>query len=445
MASIERTISAKVNAIGKSEIYIRLILSRKIRPRIKTGLYISPDRWRDGKFKYPRANQKESEEIRHTEEVLTEIEQFLLNLCCKTNPERLTSDFIKRAVERHRNPETPEKNVTFAGVLEMFLRSRDFSSNRVKHYRTLALAIERYNQYQTKRGKRGKRLTPATTTPQDLAAFEVFLFDEGPIYDIYPEIYGAPRTRGRGKEKHTPRPKPRAKNTVVALMTPLRALFRWCNINDIIHCNPFDKYRMPRAMYGTPYYITARERDIIAGWDFSGDPATERQRDIFIFQCYIGCRVSDLFRMTESNVIGGAIEYIPHKTKKNRGEIIRVPLHPVAAALIEKHRDTRPGSRLFPFTSTVMYNNVIKHIFATCGITRKVTVLNPVSGEEEQRPINEIASSHLARRTFIGNLYKQVKDPALIGKLSGHVEGSTAFARYRDIDEEIKTDLINLL
>lgn len=84
-------------------------------------------------------------------------------------------------------------------------------------------------------------------------------------------------------------------------------------------------------------------------------------------------------------------------------------------------------------------------MFTECGITRAVTILNPATGKEEQRPLNEIASSHIARRTFVGNLYKQVKDPNLVGKLSGHKEGSRAFARYRDIDEDMKRDLINLL
>ena len=51
----------------------------------------------------------------------------------------------------------------------------------------------------------------------------------------------------------------------------------------------------------------------------------------------------------------------------------------------------------------------------------------------------------MARRTFIGNLYKKVKEPNMVGALSGHVEGSKAFARYRDIDEDIKKDLVSLL
>ena len=79
------------------------------------------------------------------------------------------------------------------------------------------------------------------------------------------------------------------------------------------------------------------------------------------------------------------------------------------------------------------------------GLTRPVTILNPTTREEEKRPLNEVASSHLARRCFIGNLYKQVQDPNLIGKLSGHVEGSKAFARYRDIDEEMRRDLVAML
>ncbi|MCQ2153575.1 MAG: hypothetical protein MJY44_03240, partial [Bacteroidales bacterium] len=71
------------------------------------------------------------------------------------------------------------------------------------------------------------------------------------------------------------------------------------------------------------------------------------QRDIFIFHSCIGCRVSDLMRMTKSNIVGNSIEYV-------------------------------------------------------------------------------------AGKTFCGNLYRSVKDPDLVGSLSGHAHGSAAFTRYRD-------------
>ena len=56
----------------------------------------------------------------------------------------------------------------------------------------------------------------------------------------------------------------------------------------------------------------------------------------------------------------------------------------------------------------------------------------------------------------MGNLYKQVKDPNLVGALSGHKEDSRAFARYRvtdgvaeanakEIDEDMKRDPVSML
>lgn len=68
-----------------------------------------------------------------------------------------------------------------------------------------------------------------------------------------------------------------------------------------------------------------------------------------------------------------------------------------------------------------------------------------MTGETEHKSIADIASSHMARRTFVGNLYKKVKDPNLVGKLSGHKEGSRAFARYRDIDDDMIKEMSELL
>ena len=100
---------------------------------------------------------------------------------------------------------------------------------------------------------------------------------------------------------------------------------------------------------------------------------------------------------------------------------------------------------LFPFMTTGKLNDLIRIAMKEAGITRVVTIVNPVTKQSEQHPICDVASSHMARRTFIGNLYKKVKDPNLVGKLSGHCEGSKAFARYRDIDDDMIKEMTNLL
>ena len=74
-----------------------------------------------------------------------------------------------------------------------------------------------------------------------------------------------------------------------------------------------------------------------------------------------------------------------------------------------------------------------------------MTKLDSVTRTESKVPINEIANSHMARRTVIGNIYKLVKDPNLVSALTGHVEGSRAFNRYRDIDIDKKKDLVKIL
>jgi len=120
-----------------------------------------------------------------------------------------------------------------------------------------------------------------------------------------------------------------------------------------------------------------------------------------------------------------------------------VPLNSTAKEILERYKHSE--EKLLPFISEQKYNVAIKRMFLAARLKRMVTIINPTTREEEKRPLNEIASSHLARRCFVGNLYKQVKDPNLVGALSGHKEGSKAFARYREIDEEIKKDLVNLL
>jgi integrase len=171
------------------------------------------------------------------------------------------------------------------------------------------------------------------------------------------------------------------------------------------------------------------------------------QRDIFVFQCMIGCRVGDLLKMNDKYIHNGILVYTPHKTKDEGDEAVqaRVPLHPRAVSLIEKYKGADPEGRLFPFITAQRYNDAIKVIFKMAGITRNVEVRNPRTGENEIVPINEVASSHLARRTFVGNAYFKVHDPNLIGKMSGHVEGSKAFKRYRKIEDDTLKEVIDLI
>lgn len=106
--------------------------------------------------------------------------------------------------------------------------------------------------------------------------------------------------------------------------------------------------------------------------------------------------------MASASILNGTIEYMIQKTKGERPQGVRVPLNGRTKALVEKYAGREDlNGKLFHFISSQKYNVAIKKIFTICGVE---TILNPTTGAEEKRPINKIASSHLAWRTFIGIL-----------------------------------------
>ena len=121
-----------------------------------------------------------------------------------------------------------------------------------------------------------------------------------------------------------------------------------------------------------------------------------------------------------------------------------VPLNTIAREIVDRYADL-PGDQLLPFESSERYNDNIKIIFEEAGVTYLVTKLDTVTRTEVKVPINEVASNHMARRTFIGNICKLVKDPNLVSALTGHVEGSRAFTRYRTIDIDMKKNLVKIV
>lgn len=308
----------------------------------------------------------------------------------------------------------------FFQTLGLFISSRDLSESTLNNYHVLAGALMRFEQTLS-----SGYLSTVGFTATVLEKFVAYYRDE-------PQPDGSHRVRSH--------------NTVCSLMRCLRTFFNWCVRQQIISVSPFGAYSGSLAeRYASPFYLTISERDTIATHDFSDTPDLAAQRDIFIFQCLTGCRISDLIRLTGENIIDGYLEYIARKTAGDNPVVIRVPLHPRAKQIIVRYCTPDQQAPLLPFIQPQRYNYAIKQILVCCGITRSVSLLCPKTGRPVRRPINEVAASHIARRTFIGTLYRQVKDPNLISSLTGHVENSRAFNRYRTIDDEIKRELIMLL
>lgn len=447
MAKIKRSLSSRVNANNTSEIYLRVTVTRTKQIRLHSGIYVKPERFRNGGIVMPRTNQKEINQLRKTESDLMRLESRIIDHCLTAPEDDITKETLQGIVARFHHPEDEkitQNKASFFELWDEFLKARELSENRERVYRSLGRALHRYEVHRRKTRNRKYALNIDTLTADDISDFEHFFRNEWRYYDEYPKLYVDYPAEVRAQHK-THRPQRRGDNIIVQTIKRLRTFFNWLISQELTTNRPFDRYTgNSTERYGTPYYLTIEERDRITDFDLSFRPQLAVQRDIFIFQCLIGCRVSDLQRLRKSNVIGDMVEYVPKKTKKERASTVRVPLCDRAQAIISRYADSG-DERLLPCISDQRYNDAIKEVCRLCGIERMVTIINPTTGEDERKPICEVASSHMARRTFIGNLYKQVKDPNLVGSMSGHKEGSKAFARYREIDDDIKRGLIDLI
>ena len=473
MATITYLLSVKSTKNGKSEIIVRFrhaTNGKGIDKQALSGIFVDKDYFKDGKIFLSSKrllndeNKSLKEELKQAQEELNGLGNHITDyfIQSRKTKEDLPKDWLKDTIEDFHNPKPTEeelkqaaeeatKPMQFFEAFEAYINGKKFSANRRKGYPVLYRILKRYELY-TK-----TELSFETLSADILRDFENFLREEHNYYEKAVEQ----SEKANGKKIKTyldileavplsKAPEPRGTNAISDLMRRFRAFVRWANGLDkdyklekpITTNNPFNAYSVPKEIYGTPYYITIEERKQLYNAQLDEPLAT--QRDIFVFQCCIGCRVSDLWAMTKGNIINGTIQYIPRKTKEGNPVTVNVPLNKQATEIIKKYENYN-GKGLFPFTSQQEYNRSIKEIFEAAGITRMVTILNPTTREEEQRPIYEVASSHMARRTFVGNLYKQVKDPNLIGSLSGHVEGSRAFTRYREIDEDTKKELVSML
>ena len=466
MAQTNYYLGKAVNSAGESEINLRLYVSRDIRIRATSGIWVDRKRWgKKNDINIPLIQGEDRELLLEKRSKLKALTDYLENIV-NTSEDKSTIDrpFIEKQIKKFHKPtriSVAPTEESFFDVMRKYLSTHKLSVARQKNFKVIMRSLCRFELFKKKEGHRGFKMSFANLSVDILHQIEDFLGNEKDAFLKYPDIYEEipystkvavktpkrkrpPRLDENGNEIPKGIPKPRGQNSVADMMLRFRSFIIWANDNGYTSNNPFKHFTIGEIVYGTPIYITNRERNRLLETDLSDNKELETQRDIFVFQCLIGCRVSDLYKMTYRSIIGDAIEYIPRKTKEDRAITVRVPLNDTAKRLIAKYEDYERGS-LFPFNTEQDYNRKIKEAFKRAGLDRMVTVLDQQTREEIQKPLYEVASSHMARRSFIGNIYKKVKDPNLVGALSGHKEGSKVFARYRTIDDDMKKELIGML
>lgn len=406
----------------RAPLYVRIRDGRALDWAMRTNILIYPLWWDPRREEIsPRSACPEAERLAINAEVIKLRNHLVSRYVTARAGGKLRKGWLADELQSYSH--TADVHPDTGRIFDEFLRDNQLSEQRRKQYELIKRSIIRFESYIKETcGSRGG-LWPqvlSNTNADSLSRLYEYLLNE--------HNYNGGR--------------PRSKNTASNILKKIRTFSNWCVEHGYLDRSPFDKFKISPELYGTPVCLTKNEVTRLYRFDFSSESLL-RQRDIFVFQCNIGCRVSDLIRLTKKDCSDGMISYIPSKTIRTNGKTVTVPLNSVAQAIVRKYGIG--DGPLLPFISVQKYNDAIKRMLRLAGITRQVTVLDPLTRQEKRVAICDMASSHMARRTFINNIYCKVKDPALVASLTGHADGSRAFSRYRTIDDVVKKELVRLL
>lgn len=218
-----------------------------------------------------------------------------------------------------------------------------------------------------------------------------------------------------------------AKNSISGSLGRLKAVLKRLHGQGI---GDFDGrgIRAPGELV-TTVYSTMDDLQLLLDVDLSETAGFERVRDVYIIQCFVGLRFSDLRTFLKKphdyiKVIGGR-HYIEIKTRKT-GAVIVIPLNKTAKFLLEKNNYN--FNELF---SEQYYNLSIKEIASRAGINDTVIFSRTEGGQRVDTPKNKstIMSSHTARRTFATNAYLAGLRELDIMQVTGH-KTTASFHRY---------------
>lgn len=230
-------------------------------------------------------------------------------------------------------------------------------------------------------------------------------------------------------------------NYVATMIKSLRTLFNYLNNEKGLNIGTFHKNFYVRSE-DIPVVVLSPERlnYLIYSKTFE-DGLSEKLKmvkDIFVFGCTVGLRVSDLLNLNQSNLeyINERIYLKARSRKTQTYTMIKLPDY--AVNILNKFKCK--NRRLFPPISLHHFNYQIKNIAELAGWTEECVwqrekrgVLHYIYKDPAKKThyrFCDILSSHTMRRTAITTMLSLGMREEIVRKISGHAPNSKDFYKY---------------
>lgn len=187
---------------------------------------------------------------------------------------------------------------------------------------------------------------------------------------------------------------------------------------------------------GTLVYLTNEELSALYHKKFE-KKKHERVRDMFVFACLTGLRISDWRALNRANIVGDVLVRKIQKT----GKYIELPLLPEAMEIVKKYEHQY---KVLPKISEAKFNEYIKEACKIAKINSLVEVEPIRRGEVKKAyPKHKLVGSHVARKTFVTGMVKRGFEIQLIKEFAT-ISDERTLKRYLHIDTDLKREKMRL-
>lgn len=422
MATINFELSkVKGKETRKSQILVRVSISRIFRVGGKTGLFISPKDWNDKMMQVRKLSRIESrdrqEELEDLRAKLDRLKEHIGHCIIDTKDFDTMTDkkdrqnWMEYTIASFYNPAVKlarERNLTFKAFAKIYceVRSKEedwplaikSSTNKKKKWNHPS--FDKLSAVQTQINKMNSTLKMTDITTATLDDYQSFLIKKG-----------------------------YKNSTVENHLSYLKQILKWAYDRGYLKHGQEVVSHIPPPLKLAPrkavIYLMWDEFQKLYNYKFPDNMKhLELTRDRFCFCCLTSLRHSDLDILRRANFDNQTdptrISFVSKKT--NDG--LTIFLVPEAIELYKKYISIPTGGLAFPRKSNQKMNKNLKEIAELLGFTREVEVMQYCGKKPVYKtaPLYEVIGTHAARRTFVVHALEEGMSPEMVMTFTGHAD-----------------------
>lgn len=233
-------------------------------------------------------------------------------------------------------------------------------------------------------------------------------------------------------------------NTAAKYVSVFRQFMREAQRRGLHSKTDYQNFTVQRAKT-TKVVLSFDELEALYNMNLTDNVKLERVRDLFLIGAYTGLRFSDFTRIRPEHIETVEGTEIISITTQKTGQMVSIPLLPIPKAILEKYRYNAPT------ISNQKMNDYLKELGQLAGLTGKMFVTGNKSGKRTNEIIEkwEKLTTHVARRSFATNFYKDGTPAIVLMQITGHttekqfmeyisIDGKLNAARFADIRSPLK-------